>query len=344
MIGTKERIELAYSLGKWLKKGNDPRLKLAKLKSNKENPWFTLDNLDKALNSIAEFYLDPAKMSKWLEKYPLGGQGQSKKIALITAGNIPLAGFHDFLSLFFSGHYGQIKLSSKDQYLFPVILEYLTGLNNEVGEQIKIVDYIKNPEGVIATGSNNTSRYFKSYFKGIPQIIRKNRNSPAVLTGDENESDWKKLGDDIFSYFGLGCRSVSFLYVPENFDFAPMMTYFRENYLKIMDHQKYRNNYEYNLACAILNNEKLIIGDVVLLFKSSSYLSRIATLNYTHYETLNEVREDLNSSKDLIQCVVANKELKLNEIGQKEFGQAQYPELDDYADGVDTMNFLIQIR
>nr|MBS0038399.1 acyl-CoA reductase [Saprospiraceae bacterium] len=340
------RINLLSDLGKWILKDENPRLELAKLKSTAENPWFTAENLDIALRAVAREFLDEKKLRQWVAQYPLEDQREDpKSIAVIAAGNIPLACIHDLIAVFLSGHRAQLKLSSKDAFLLPAFIEYMSKKDSRVGEILQVVDKVNNPAAAIATGSTNTSRYFESYFKGIPSIIRKNRNSIAVLRGDEGESDFRALGEDIYRYFGLGCRSVSFLYVPEGYDFAPMMEFFREEYKSLLNHPKYQNNYEYNLACAMLNRDKLIIGDNLLLFNRDNFLSRIATLHYRHYAEAEEIIPVLESREEDVQCIATAVDLKSDHLKRLVVppGTTQSPGLMDYADRVDTLDFLIKL-
>lgn len=340
------KIKVLDNLGRWLKGGPHDEIELAKLKSTRENQWFTPDNLDRAINAVAVEYLDGDKIESWLRNYPLQASSQHERnVAVIAAGNIPMAGLHDLLAVFLSGNRLQFKPSSKDAFLIPALLKKMIELEPGVAKKISIVDKVKTPDAVIATGSSNTARYFEAYFRDIPRIVRKNRNSVAVLDGSESWEDYEKLGRDIYQYFGLGCRSVSYLYVPEEFDFAPMMEYFKTHFSKAVDHTKYQNNYEYNLACSMLNNEELIIGEHLLLFQKDSYLSRIATLNYRHYREIDEVIQELEDRRDQIQCVAAGMDLGdgLESI-RVEPGHTQQPQLKDYADGVDTLEFLLSLK
>lgn len=340
------RINLLSDLGKWILKEENPKIELAKLKSTVENPWFTAENLDCALRAVAHEFLDEKKLREWADHYPLKEQLQgNKSIAVIAAGNIPLACIHDLIAVFLSGHRAQLKLSSKDAFLIPAFIEYMSEKDSRVGDILQVVDRVNNPDAAIATGSTNTSRYFESYFKNIPCIIRKNRNSIAILQGNEGESDFRALGEDIYRYFGLGCRSVSFLYVPEGYDFTPMMEFFREAYKSLLNHPKYQNNYEYNLACAMLNRDKLIIGDNLLLYNKDNFLSRIATLHYRHYSQPEAVIPILESREEDIQCISTSMDLQSDRLKGLVVapGTTQSPGLMDYADRVDTLDFLIKL-
>jgi len=340
-----KRIEALVKTGKWLLESESSGLELAILKSNRENPWFTLENIQHSLQAIAVNYLNQEELLAWLRDYEIEKKGIQKSIGLILAGNLPLVGFHDFLTTYLSGHKAQIKLSSKDQFLLPCIVNKIADFDPDITHQIFFVDKIKNVDAAIATGSGNSARYFEYYFRAIPHIIRKNRSSVAVLSSAESDEELLGLGNDIFQYFGLGCRSVSALFVPQNYSFKRMMELFKDHFVHLKNHNKYCSNYEYNLACAMLENKKLIIGDDVLLFEESNFISRIACLHYMQYTNLEEVKETLNNREGELQCAVSNifsqEELKTQIVP---FGHAQSPGLMDYADGVDTLEFLINLK
>lgn len=339
------KIDALSKTGEWLLQNDSPELEFAALKSQTENPWFTLENIRLSTKSIAEQFLKKRKLEEWLNNYSINQDLSVKSIGLIMAGNLPLVGFHDFLTVYLSGYKAQIKLSSKDQFLLPCIVEKIAAYDPGIKEQIIFVEKIKAPDAAIATGSGNSARYFEYYFRDIPHIIRKNRNSVAVLSGNETDEELLGLGDDVFQYFGLGCRSVSALFVPQNYSFKRMMELFREHWSMLNNHVKYRNNYEYNLACALMESKKLIVGDDLLLFEESSFISRIACLHYSQYQSIDEVKSILNGNDEDIQCVVSNV-LSHNEVQPQLvcFGQAQQPGLMDYADGVDTMEFLLSMK
>ena len=245
------------------------------------------------------------------------------------AGNIPLVGFHDFLCCFVSGHHPVIKLSSRDYALFRVILEFLNKKNKISAEQITVSSMLKGMDAYIATGSNNSARYFDYYFGKYPSLIRRNRTSIALLEGDETAEELGKLADDVFLYFGLGCRNVTQIRVPENYDFVPLLSAFRK-YQWMADHHKYKNNYDYRLSLAILNKLQYMSNDCLLLLENDSPFSPIAVLHYTYYK---DIKDSVPAEKDEnLQCIVGRRFLP--------FGNSQRPGLSDYADGRDTMKFL----
>ncbi|MEG9326732.1 acyl-CoA reductase [Salinimicrobium catena] len=304
------------------------------------NGWFTRENV---LFSIEQWSsaLSAENLDCWLESYDLN-EVQPKTVGLIMAGNIPLVGFHDFLSVLISGHKVLVKQSSNDKLLLPVLADYLIALAPEWKEKIQFLSdssegasKMKDYDAVIATGSNNTARYFEYYFAGKPSIIRKNRNSVAVLTGEESAEELAALGEDIFRYYGLGCRNVSKLYVPENYDFD---AFFKAMYSwnPIINQAKYANNYDYNKAVYLMSQFKLLENGFLILKEDKSFGSPIATLFYETYSDKEELKKELEARKENIQCVVSQ-ELFENEV---DFGKTQQPNLWDYADNVDTLQFL----
>ena len=263
------------------------------------NQWFTAENVKMAVNSIATEMLEEEKLKQWLLNYP-EKKTASKKVGLVMAGNLPLAGFHDLLCVLCAGDVAFVKLSSKDKILLPAMAKLLFDLDESFEQKIVFTDMLKGAEAFIATGSNNSARYFEYYFGKYPHIIRKNRGSVAVLKGNETVSDFKNLGDDIFSYFGLGCRNVSKLLVPAGYDFK----YFFEgidSFSWVMDHSKYKNNYDYNRTLLLLNNSQHLTNDFVMIEESKSIVSPVAMLYYEFYKDENELNEMLNRDELLTQ-------------------------------------------
>lgn len=324
---------------------NDPYFDLLKEKIEAavhHNGWFTLENVLFAMEQWSEA-LTEEQLQKWLSKYDFR-EVTPKTVGVIMAGNIPLVGFHDFLSVLVSGHKVLVKQSSNDKLLLPVIADYLIAVAPEFEDRIEILpdsadgaSRMTNFDAVIATGSNNTARYFEYYFADKPSIIRKNRNSVAVLTGNETPEELAALSEDIFRYYGLGCRNVSKLYVPKDYDFN---AFFEAIYSwnSIVNQAKYANNYDYNKAVYLMSLYKLLENGFLILKEDRSLSSPIATLFYERYETLESVQEELSARQEEIQCVVGKGILEQ----EVEFGQTQQPQLWDYADNVDTLAFLIE--
>lgn len=305
--------------------------------SQSHNGWFTPEQVYFSINSWAKA-LTEDNLDKWLSQYDLSNV-KPKTVGLILAGNIPLVGFHDFLSVLISGHKVLVKTSSNDQHLIKFLAKYLISVNPEIENYITFTDgKLENFDAVIATGSNNTARYFEFYFKDKPSIIRKNRNSVAVLTGNETHKDLVNLGEDIFRYFGLGCRNVSKLFVPKNYDFQPFFKAIYE-YKDVIFYEKYSNNYDYNKAVFLMSNFKLLDNEFLTLKEDSSYASPISSVFYEYYESLEEIKKQLENDSEQIQCTVS-KDIIENSIA---FGETQKPNLWDYADTIDTLAFLKQI-
>lgn len=298
------------------------------------NPWFTPENVRLSLNAIAS-ELTSDNLIRWTNNYPLlKNTATPVKAGVIMAGNIPLAGFHDFLSVLISGNNIIAKTSSKDNELIVSISSILCDINQAFKDKIEFTNGpLKNFDLIIATGSNNSSRYFESYFGKYRNIIRKNRNSIAILKGSENEDELISLGVDIFSYFGLGCRNVSKIYLPEGYDLSTL-TKNCGAYSKIINHEKYANNYDFNKAVYLVNREIFYDTGYILLRENAALSSPVSVLHFEYYRSKNDVEKQIKSMKDSIQCVVGSDYIP--------FGKAQYPYLWDYADGIDTIDFLLK--
>lgn len=306
--------------------------------SQSHNRWFTADNVRFAIQSWTKA-LTATNLDKWLSNYTIN-YTNPKTVGLVLAGNIPLVGFHDFLSVLITGNKVFIKTSSNDKHLLPFLAQYLIAVEPRLENYITFTeDKLENFDAVIATGSNNTARYFEYYFKDKPTIIRKNRNSVAILTGEETKADLEALGEDIFRYFGLGCRNVSKLFVPTEYDFK---TFFEAifKYGDIIHYDKYANNYDYNKAVFLMSEFKILDNEFLTLKEDESYTSPIASLFYEYYDDIEELKIKLDAEADQLQCIVSNK-LTDNSIP---FGQTQQPELWDYADNVDTITFLTRLQ
>lgn len=301
------------------------------------NGWFTETNVRKALIAISVL-LNEKDLKSWVSHYNVAqNTNPEKTVGVIMAGNIPLVGFHDFLCVLISGNKIKMKLASNDNNLFPAVIQVLCAINKSWLNNIKITDgLLKDVDAVIATGSNNSARYFDYYFGKYPHIIRKNRNSIAVLNGNETEAQLQELGNDIFLYFGLGCRNVSKVFVPINYDLNKLFAAIF-SFKEIANHNKYANNYDYNKTVYLLNNIDLLENGFVLFKQDTSLTSPVAVLFYEYYENVNELTSKLEKEKEQIQCVVS----AINQIKNKvDFGKSQQPGLFDYADGVDVMAFL----
>lgn len=305
--------------------------------SPSHNGWFTPEQVYFAIQSWAEA-LKEDNINKWLTDYTLTTV-KPKTIGLVMAGNIPLVGFHDFLCVLISGNKVQVKTASNDQYLIKFLANYLIQINSKFSDLIQFTDgKLEKFDAVIATGSNNTARYFEYYFKNKPNIIRKNRNSVAVLNGKESHEDLVNLGEDIFRYFGLGCRNVSKLFVPRGYSFDAFFTAIYK-YRAVIYYEKYSNNYDYNKAVFLMSNFKLLDNEFLTLKEDSSYASPISSVFYEFYDTISELQDLLKYDAEKLQCIVSNNLIE-NSIS---FGQTQKPKLWDYADNLDSLKFLSHI-
>ena len=324
------RISYLVELGDYMQ-SRDASWEEAKRQASLANGWFIPEFVELSIKNIAENFLRRELLEDWISRYnPARPDKQSRAIGVVMAGNIPLVGFHDFLAVLMSCHRVIIKASSKDDILIKHLAAVLTKWDKEFEELIRFADLLKKCDGYIATGSNNTSRYFEAYFGKYPHIIRRNRTSVAVLDGKESVDDLTALSDDVYQFFGLGCRNVTKLYVPQQYNFELLLSCFgKYNYLA--DHHKYKNNYDYNLAIHILNNKFYMTNGSILLIEDTSVFSPISQLNYEYYSDKAAVLASLNKSQQ-IQTIVGR--------GHVPFGRSQSPGLSDYADGTDTMAFL----
>jgi hypothetical protein len=314
-------------------------LKAVMQRSAYQNPWLTLEFQETALHQIREKFLSEAALKNWLNQYPEPVL-QPKRIGLILAGNVPFVGMHDILSVLCSGHIAVVKLSSKDPYFFPWSKEQLQVIDRKnataLASYLEFAEQLKDIDAIIATGSNNTGRYFDYYFGKYPHIFRRNRSSVAILDGTEDDTVIAELGKDVFTYFGLGCRNISKLFLPEGFDPARLLKVW-ETYNYLQNHHKYKNNLDYNLTLLMLNYRKHFSSEYLALTENDGLHAPLATLYYTFYKDNADLQQQLDAISDDLQCVVSTKP------GNTPPGQTQTPSLIDYADHVDTMKFLHEL-
>jgi hypothetical protein len=346
----RDKIITAFSeLGKVLRSaGNGPVASPEEKKLNQlietvqqYNGWFTPAFVKNALNALGES-LQKEKPEKWMKPYKnqLSQSGSPKTVAVIMAGNVPAVGFHDFLSVLISGHNILAKLSSDDDKLLPAIADILIKIEPLFAERIGFTgEQIKNFDAVIATGSNNTSRYFEYYFGKYPNIIRRNRNGVAVVNGSETEEELNALADDVFMYYGLGCRNVARIFVPAGYDFTMLQDVFAKR-KEIIENNKYFNNYEYNKAIFLVNGTKHFDTGNLLMTEKDSFSSPVSVLHYSYYQDEDAINNELMLNSNQIQCVASNMPAINNKTP---LGKTQSPELWDYADGIDTIKFLLSI-
>ncbi|MBN9381472.1 MAG: acyl-CoA reductase [Chitinophagaceae bacterium] len=332
-MNLERRIDLLVKLGNYCL-SEEPAWISAQHRAHAENGWFTPEFIQLAVRQIAASFLQKDLLTQWAHKYTLPPENPSPKtIGLTMAGNIPLVGFHDFLSIFITGHRQLIKPSTRDNVLIRHLIAQLESYDPGVSSLVSFAERLNGSDAYIATGSNNSARYFDYYFGKYPHIIRRNRTSVAVLSGQETRQELGKLADDVNLYFGLGCRNVTKLYVPEKYDFLSLLEAFRRyNYLT--DLSKYKHNYDYQLTVLILNKKYYMTNESILLVEAPSPFSAISVLNYEYYRPGGDPIPSLDSHPD-IQCIVGQ--------GQTRFGMAQQPGLTDYADGVDTLQFLTSL-
>jgi len=335
-LSIKRATDAFSQLGNYLLSADD-QLKAVINTERQHNAWFTAGNVENAVYAIGKL-LNSADLTDWADRYNLQENASPKKIGLILAGNIPLVGFHDVLCVLITGNHALIKASAQDARLIKFILQKLIAIEPAFADRLTFVERLTDFDAVIATGSNNTSRYFEYYFGKVPNIIRKNRNSLAVLTGNETKEQLHALGHDIFDYFGLGCRNVSKLLIPKGYD---LTTFFEaiEPYHPIIDHHKYNNNYDYNKSIYLVNGDKHLDNGFLLVKEDTRWVSPLAVLYFEYYDSLADAEQLINGVSDQIQCVVSDLPLQVpNQV--VDFGMSQQPRLTDYADGIDTMDFL----
>jgi hypothetical protein len=309
-----------------------------------QNPWFTEASMETALKSIFTYILDDSTLQAIEQTYSSDLNPPRKhQVGLILAGNIPFVGWHDILSVFLSGHIAIVKTSSKDTTLINYLVSKMIEIDPRVAERIQFRDRLNGADAYIATGSDNSVRYFEHYIGKYPSIIRKNRNSIAILDGKETEKDLLSLGEDVFSFFGLGCRNVSKVYFPKGYDFKPLMGIWHDAYKEIVLHNHYKNNFDYCYTMYLLNKMEFYMNGCILITPDHRLSSRISMLHYEHYDSIADLRQNIEDLKDQIQCIVACESIRIEIPHAIPFGTAQHPGFFDFADGVDTMQFLTSL-
>lgn len=329
-MNLQHRVELLEKLGNYILSESDEWRAVCQ-RASLENAWFTSEFISLASGTIARNFLNRQALQTLIETYQLPNENISPKtVGIIMAGNLPLVGFHDFMVTFVSGHRQTIKPSAKDQVLIRHLVAKLSEWDSRIASLVQFSEMLKSKDAYIATGSNNSSRYFEKYFSSYPHIIRRNRTSVALLDGRETTGQLEQLADDVHLYFGLGCRNVTKLYVPREYDFIPLLDAFRK-YSHLSEHHKYKNNYDYQLAVLIINKLYYMTNGTILLREDQSVFSPISQLNYEFYDQPEELLGRLKQDQN-IQCIVGSNEVP--------FGRSQFPGILDYADGVDTLQFL----
>lgn len=331
-MNLQQRIELLEKLGNYIL-SDATEWESVKEKAALENTWFTPAFINLAVAGIARGYLQAPALRQLAAAYAIPDQQQNPKtVGIVMAGNIPLVGFHDFLMCWLSGQKQLIKPASKDQVLIRHLVDKLCEWAPEAAEWVAFAERLNHCDAYIATGSNQSSRYFEQYFGAYPHLIRRNRSSVALLTGAESRNDLENLADDVYQYFGLGCRNVTKIYVPRNYDFVPLLEAFKK-YDYLFAHHKYKNNYDYQLAILIINKIYYMTNGSLVLMENTQIASPISQLNYEYYDSLPQLQRELENHPE-IQCKVG--------IGGLPFGRAQQPGLTDFADAVDSLKFLLE--
>ncbi len=333
-----ERIDAFGALGERLHTIEAARKDDLFRRAGNFNAWFTPAQCELALSGIRKFLVKDA-LTSWTSSYDLES-GRSRNVGVVMAGNIPMVGFHDLLAVLVSGHRLSAKLSSQDSVLMRFVADQLLEIEPRFNEYLTFVERMNDVEAVIATGSDNTARYFEYYFRTKPHIIRKNRSSLAVISGTEDIDELMALGKDVFSYYGLGCRNVSKLLVPEGYNFTPMLHTW-ERYKDVMNHHKYVNNYDYNKSILLVNRVPFLDNESILVTESASLVSPISVIYFETWKSTQDIEDKIAAAAGKLQCVASSKAwIK----GSVEFGTTQEPGLSDYADGVDTLSFLSTLR
>ncbi len=335
-----ERIDLLDQLSRYIATEIDGDLAPVITRSIVENPWYTKESVRHALLSVSTYYLAKSKTTQWIQESGIHLDGKSteaKRVGLVLAGNIPMVGLHDILCVYTSGHHAVIKYSHKDKVLIPHLLEKLAEWDEEARSSFTKVERLTDIDAVIATGGNTAATHFKSYFGKYPHIIRKNRSSIAVLHGDETTEELATLGQDVFTYFGLGCRNVSKVYVPQGYVWDKFYESIYD-FAHLIDHHKYKNNYDYTHAIYLLGQHPFLTNNFLILREEEAITSRISCVHYQYYDDLSDVDADISRLAGDIQCIASHRPVGHHNVIP--LGSCQQPELWDYADGVDTLAFL----
>ena len=332
-----ERMHSFRQLGQKLIATDTTALNALYERAGNRNPWFTPESIHTALTGVCKL-LREEELHNWMASYRWNDRTPPKTIALILAGNIPLVGFHDILTVLITGNRALIKPSSKDQVLIDFVIRLLIEIEPRFREFISFAEILKNFDAVIATGSDNSSRFFQHYFGKYPSIIRKNRTSCAILTGSESVEESTALGRDIFTYYGLGCRNVSKLFVPTGYEFGALVKSWNE-YRNVIHHHKYLNNYEYQKAILLVNKTPFLDTGYLLLTPNEKPVSPVSVVYYKEYTSESDLSHFIDSGRTKIQCTIGN-----HPLATVPFGEAQFPGPADYADGVDTVRFLIGLN
>ncbi|MEM6967022.1 MAG: acyl-CoA reductase [Bacteroidota bacterium] len=339
-MNLQKRIAALVYLGQRIASKDEQLLGVQQLAKHKNN-WFTQDNTDFALAQIAENYLEAAKLEAFVAKYEISTPPTPLTVGVIMAGSPPLVGFQDLLMVFLSGHIAQVKLSEDDKYLIPHLVKIMREGFPEIEKYILFEERLRGFDAVLTSGNQDAITIFERYFSKIPHLIRKYRTGVSVLLGNETQMDLDQLGKDIFQYFGLNPRSVSKIFVPEDYDFVPLLEA-THAFNEIVLHHKYKNNFDYNYTLHILNSVAYKANGCLMLIEDQALQSRIATLHYEVFKDENHLNQLLQAQKNEIQHIISNKTFP--NFKNKTFGSAHLLHLADYDNGIDTMLFLKKLK
>lgn len=334
-----ERINALARLGETLREEDEYRAAVMH-RTQFNNPWFSVENQEKAIDVAARQFLDAEKLRSWLEKYGPPELPISRTVGIVPSGNVPLSGFHDWLSAFLAGHRVQFKLPEKDQYLFPYLVKMLSKIDKRTSAYTQFKERLSGFDAIIAASRGGSQRYFQTYFRRYPHLLRPARRGVAVLSGEETREELLALGEDVFTYYGLGDRSVAKVFVPEGYDFDPLLEALHE-YRDVVLNNNYKNHFDYNYALYLLNKADFKANGCIILLKDASLHSRIACLHYELYKKTEEVEDKLRRAGSEITCVVEEKaRLRRKTLA---FGRSQAPELWDQEESKDPLAFLLQL-
>ncbi|MCB0738381.1 MAG: acyl-CoA reductase [Bacteroidetes bacterium] len=339
-MNIENRINLLAATGNVLKRNlENGELDDLFFRVKNQNAWFTEQNVELALNSVVNEFFNKEKLTAWISEYDVNTS--NKTVAIVMAGNIPLVGIHDLVCVFVAGYNAQVKLSSKDQVLFNFIFSIMKDLEPDLEQFIQFEEKLSGFDAVLATGSDNSKRYFEQYFGKVPNIIRGNRNSIALISGNETDAELELLASDIFNYFGMGCRSVNNLILTGNSSLEKVISHF-EKYNFVQDHHKYFNNYEYYKSIFLVNSEPHLDNGFCLFRPNyQSLVSPVSVVNYHNISSLESIQDFIETFSNSLQCTVENGSLGLSEL---RFGDTQKPSLIDYADKIDVVKFLSNLN
>jgi hypothetical protein len=332
-----QHIQSLIKLGQQIVQFDDSDLSNIIHQAYVQNNWFDQDEMKHCLTAWSN-ELTEENLIEWTNRYDFSKKADPKNVGLILAGNIPLVGLHDIICVLLSGNKALVKLSSKDTFMMKYIIFSLYQIDEAYKERIEIVERLTDHDAIIATGSNNSSRYFEHYFGNYPNIIRKNRTSIALLDGKESKLQLEALGNDIFRYFGLGCRNISKIYVPQDYKLDPIFEALA-SFEPIMHNNKYKNNYDYNCTLLLMNQVKFLSNDFLMLKEDNSFHAPTGTVHIERYADEADLKVKIDSiDLGTIQCISSDHIDVPNHI---QLGQCQHPQLWDYADNIDTMEFLL---